>query len=62
MPVFVNEVVITGEISGAAPALKGASANPSAGLSAADREKLVAEISAAVFRKLEHALDRMTER
>lgn len=63
MPVFVNEVIITGQIAApdrSAPAA--AAAPPAVPLDGVAREQLVEEVSAEVFRRLERALDRMTER
>ena len=63
MPVFVNEVVITGEVTSIdrdAPAA--AAAPPAVPLEGTTRDLLIEEIAAEVFRRLEHALDRLTER
>jgi hypothetical protein len=63
MPVFVNEVIITGQIGArdrSAPAA--AAAPPAVPLDGVAREQLVEEVSGEVFRRLERALDRLTER
>lgn len=65
MPVFVNSIVITGEVAGRSlqPAASGA-ARPAATAAAAgpDRDRLAEEITAKVMRRVEQALDRLTER
>lgn len=63
MPVFVNEVVITGEVAGGdRPRPNAVPEAAPAPLDAGARARLVEEIAAEVFRRLERALDRMTER
>ncbi len=65
MPVFVNQVVITGNVSGGPePARPGAEGQRSAaaGVAVAERERLIADVTAAVMRRLELALDRTMER
>ena len=62
MPVFVNEVIITGEIAAESrPASDVATAQPMA-WDPVQRERLVEEIAGEVFRRLERTLDRITER
>lgn len=69
MPVFVNEVVISGEIVGAdrsgegrGPGLVAATGATGAPIADAAHEDLVEEIASEVFRRLERALDRQMER
>ena len=60
MPVFVNHVVITGNVSGGPEPARPAAETPRQ--TPADRDRLVADVTAAVMRRLELALDRTTER
>jgi hypothetical protein len=65
MPIFVNTLVITAEVSGppsTAPALAGSRAAPGAAAAGPDLDRLTEEITAAVMRRVELALDRLTER
>ena len=61
MPVFINEVVVRGEIKGegAAPAKPSPSPGPD---DPAARAGLISEITEAVIEQLERQLDRMEER
>jgi hypothetical protein len=65
MPVFVNSLVITAEVSGS-PATPPAPGGPrlagAAPAAAGDRDRLAEEITAAVMRRVELALDRLNER
>jgi hypothetical protein len=64
MPVFVNSLVITAEVSAGTPATPAPGsprpAAPAAG--GVDQGQLAEEITTAVMRRVEQALDRLTER
>lgn len=65
MPVFVNTLVITAEVSAppaTAPAPPGSRAAPGLPAAGPDLDRLTEEITAAVMRRVELALDRLTER
>lgn len=65
MPVFVNSLVITAEVSGSAPAAPAPGSPRAAGAApgaAGDQDRLAEEITAAVMRRVELALDRLNER
>jgi hypothetical protein len=65
MPVFVNSLVITAEVSGSpAPSPAPGSPRPAGATLAAagDQDRLAEEITAAVMRRVELALDRLNER
>ena len=63
MPIFIDEVVIRGEIVPAGGAAPGTEAGAgSADAPGVDRQELVAEITQAVIDHLERALERVGER
>ncbi len=62
MPIFIDELVIRGEVVPSVPAAAGgaqAGGNVGAG---ADRQALVAEVTETVIEHLERALERIGER
>ncbi len=65
MPVFVNTVVITGEVAApragaVAPGARAAA--PAAAAPGIDTARLAEEVTEAVLRRVEQALDRLGER
>lgn len=63
MPIFIDELVIRGEVVPSIPS--GSSQSPAgagAGMGAADRQALVTEVTEAVIEHLERALERVGER
>lgn len=59
MPVFINEVVVRGEVGGESPRPGSAAAAPD---DAAMRARLIDEVTQAVIDRLEYELDRLSER
>lgn len=63
MPIFIDELVIRGEV---VPSIPSGGAQPpagaGAGLGSADRQALVSEVTEAVIEHLERALERVGER
>ena len=61
MPIFIDEIIIRGEVS---PSPAGGSSERMAGAGAgpADRQSLVNEVTEAVIEHLERALERIGER
>jgi hypothetical protein len=61
MPIFIDEIIIRGEVS---PSPVGSSSERTGGTdtSGADRQSLVTEVTEAVIEHLERALERIGER
>ena len=61
MPIFIDELVIRGEV---VPSIPSGASQPQAvsGMGAADRQALITEVTEAVIEHLERALERVGER
>ena len=62
MPIFIDELVIRGEVSPSIPSGTGHPPGPGSDMGPTDRQALVVEVTEAVIDHLERALERIGER